>query len=409
MLTPNGRFGRRTAAIAALLVAGCAGGGLQSQPPLASALQADANQQHAQSGAALLYAGTLTQTSTGGNSTTYKLSQRVTSSATTSGGRALTDYHGVETQSVPGTNLTTTYDAYVAQVASKTRKGTDVDLVKTVSSSSDGISQTVDYGAGNGVVDQLPEIPQASWNNAATRMQSIADSIDESSVDDFYNADGSYTEKAVPVEGLQATAQSYPDGNAVYEWPYAGSNVNTSITFAPPDAGKLRILVSNGGLHVTTFIRLKSWYPSNPLVLAADTFQDLGSVTVPAECKVPQSYAKTATEIVENVTRLDVIFGEYETTQRTEYLGAPYGLVCLTAKDDLQTYYNYTALAIAQKPLSEATSDEVIGLRHATASQHTEAAVALPLDARLTAWRAARRLATDRAIAQSLKRVWRKR
>ena len=314
-------------------------------------------------GASLTYTGTFTQTQSHGGTTTLHVTQHVTTSAATIGGRAVVDYHGVQTESGTGA-ATTTYDAYVAQVPSSTRSGSNVELVKE-SSSGSGIRETTSYGSGNGVVDQIPEVPQARWTNTATRTQSMANSVQGSSARDSYRADGSYDENAVPVEGLHATMQSYPDGNGVYQFPFQGGSTNSSINLAPPNHGKIDLLFVNATQHVTANGKIGVWYPAVPPPLASDSFLDAGSVAVPKACGVPAKYGRSATEIVEQSTRLDIVFGQYETMQRTVYVASPYGMVCMVVSDDLKTYYDYNAFALESKPLTETMVNETLGLQQA--------------------------------------------
>ncbi|HTA37935.1 MAG TPA: hypothetical protein VK760_02605, partial [Candidatus Acidoferrales bacterium] len=199
-------------------------------------------------GASFVYAGTLQQSGSTGKAT-LAVTQNVTESTTTFHGRTVTDYHGVQTATGKGATQKTTFDADVAVVASKIRTGTDIQLIRRESSDSSGITQTTAYGAGNGVYDQLPEVPQARWNNTAARTVSIANAVAGSSVHDTYHADGSYDETAVPVEGRTASSQSYPDGYATYQFPYQGGSSNSTASFSPPAGGKLQMVFTNFLLH----------------------------------------------------------------------------------------------------------------------------------------------------------------
>jgi hypothetical protein len=408
MLTSRDRRTRRgLASLALLAIAGCAGVNPASAPlPENTALQAAAvSRSSPAAGASFTYTGTFTKTQSHGSTTTLHLTQHVTTSAATIGGRPVTDYHGVQTETGTGA-ATTTYDAYVAQEPSSTRSGSDVRLIKETSSGG-GIRETIAYDSSNGLIDQLPEVPQARWSNTAARTQSIVDSVAGSSAVDTYRADGSYDETAVPVEGLQATMQSYPDGNGVYQFPFQGGTTNSSINLAPPNGGKIDILFVNATQHVTGTGTIGVWYPAEPPPLASDSFLNAGTAAVPAACGVPAKYGRTATELVELTTRLDIVFGEYETTQRTAYVASPYGLICQVVSDDLKTYYDYNAFALEGKPLTETVASETLGLQQAkVAKQATHAATsaAILLDVRALATRAAAQLASERAIVHALTR-----
>jgi hypothetical protein len=401
------RISRYLLSLAFIATAGCSTGAPAIAPLPANGASQDAVVSHSSTpaGASLTYAGTFAQTQSHGGTTTLHVTQHVTTSAATIGGRAVVDYHGVQTESGTGA-ATTTYDAFVAQVPSSTRSGSNVELLKE-SSSGSGIRETTSYGSGNGVVDQIPEVPQARWTNTATRMQSIANSVQGSSARDSYRADGSYDENAVPVEGLHATMQSYPDGNGVYQFPFQGGSTNSSINLAPPNHGKIDLLFVNATQHITETAILGVWYPAVPPPLASDSFLDAGIVAVPAACGVPAKYGRTATEIVEQSTRLDIVFGEYETTQRTVYVSSAYGMLCMVVSDDLKTYYDYNAFALESKPLTDTTVNETLGLQQAKIPKQAAPAgtgAALPLDVRFTDSRAAAHLAAERAIFHALTR-----
>lgn len=384
---------------AILVLAGCSGGALPAASPNLpiAALERPAS-------AALSYEGTLQQTNTGGVVKTFSVTERVTAASTA--GRNVVDYRGQSVQTSKGIRSTTTFHALVGQVRSSIRQGNDVTRFKVAVDDSSGVRATTVYGKGNGVFDELPEVHGAQWRSTAARDVSGADSQAGSTFDDHYLADGSYDERAVPVEGRNASLQSYPDGNAIYQWPLGGTYLNSSIAYTPPKYGKLRVLFTDALQHVTDLIELHSWYPSRPLSLASDATKNAGTVRIPKACRVAPHFGTTATELDETVTRVDVAFGEYETTTRSAYLGAA-GLLCVHLHDVLETHYDYTALAFSQKPLNITAIDEVLGLREARGGSGTvvSSAPAIPVDANVTVANAALRLQDAAAIYTSLQRV----
>ena len=118
--------------------------------------------------------------------------------------------------------------------------------------------------------------------------------------------------------------------------------------------------------------------PAVPPPLAADSFFDAGSVAVPKTCGVPAKYGRSATEIVEQSTRLDIVFGQYEPMQRTVYVASPYGMVCMVVSDDLKTYYDYNAFALESKPLTETMVNETLGLQQAKLPKQSATAATSP-------------------------------
>jgi hypothetical protein len=350
-----------------------------------------------------VYAGTFTQVDSRGKRRATPVSERISDGPATVRGIVTTAYHGVENEGGQGDGAT--FDADIAAIASTIRSGSNVQLVR-MKTSSGGIAETTNYEMGNGVFDQLPEIPQARWTNTAARTQSIVDSVNSSSLIDTYRPDGSYDETAIPVEGEHAILQSYADGNAVYQWPFDGGALASTIAFSPPRDGKLQIILVNGAYKATEKIVFLDWYPSLS-TLSSDAFVDAGATNVPSACGVAKRFAAGANEIEELTTRLDIVFGQYETIRRDAYVGAKYGLVCLAVHDELSTYYGYEELAFSSKPLMKTDSDEILGLRSASAPSGSvsPAPAALPLDALTAAARDARRIETARDIFASRSRI----
>ena len=389
---------KRIGAVFAL--AGCSGtlAGAPSNPAVPPAVERRTD-------AALTYAGTLQESRASGVSATYAMTARVTAASNGAKNPVVT-YKGQSVQTGKGGPLTTTFDADVAEVPSSIRQGDDVTRLELVASNTNGVVSTTTYDKGNGVFDELPAVKGARWNDSAARRVSENDSSAGSSLVDRYAADGSYDETAVPVEGRTATMQSYPDGNAVYQWPLEGAYLNSSIAYTPPKAGKLRVVFTDAEQHQTYLIELHSWYPANPLALASDATQNAGTVRIPKACRVSPHYGGTATELDESVTRVDIVFGEYETTARTAYVGGA-GLLCLRVHDVLETHYDYEAFAFSQKPLTTIVTDEVLGLRQASGSSGAvaAAAAAIPLDANIALAGAASHLSDAAAIYTSLQRA----
>lgn len=397
---------------ATALVTGCGGeSGSQNLTPHAMAMRALVSTAGTTATALFQYAGTLRQTSTGSSPTTFAVVQRVTRRPTTLAGKVVTEYQGVGTENGNGSSLKTNFDAFVAEVTSKIRTGSDVTLVKVLSSDSNGVSQRTVYDDGNRVVDQVPEIPEARWSNSAARSENIVDSVSSSTIDDLYRADGSYDESAIPVEGRTADLHSYSDGSAVYSFPLNGTRPNSSVSFLPPNKkGLLYVWFADAAadpLPATIEYVLRSWYAATP-ILATDSFENIGLVRVPAACKVPRRYGRVASEIVERMTRLDVTFGQYETTSRTAYMSSPVGLVCLTVHDDLQVRYVYEpSFILSAKVLSETVSDEIVGLQRANITNASLPAIvsdAIPLESSAI-WRAAVRVEAARSILRSLQNL----
>lgn len=357
-------------------------------------------------GARFSYAGSVREAIAGPNPSrqTLQVTQTIRTYAAQRGGRPVTDYRGRETDSGKGGKTATiAFDVNVAEVPSKLRHGDDVRIVE--SDLDDGqISSTTRYGAGtgNGVVDQLPEVPQARWQNDARRTVSLAAANE--SVTDVYAPDGTYSETAQYGAGVVAYLDTYDDGSAVYQWPYQGGSRNSTITFSPPHHRRIQVVFTNvAGFPQSQLFYVGAWFRVPP-VLAGDAFVDEGSARVPAGCKTGARYGGDATKLAENATRLDVAFGEYETLARTLWVKAPYGLVCVQSRDEVRSYYDYATLQFSKTPLSDETLETTLGLQSASLP-HGAQSVALPLDLHVAAAGVALREQRAHAMLEALRRI----
>ena len=206
-------------AVAACALSACAVGARSGSPLEASPGVIPAANPWPSPGALLTYEGSYT-VATVHKSNSLAIEQRIQTKTGTVGGKPVVVYDGVETESGKKTKTTTTFEAEVAQRPSAIRTGEDVTLLRMTSHQAQVISKQVDYATGNGVFDQVPEVPQARWSNTAARSAFVNDIAADSTLNDVYHVDGSYDESSVPVAGLTATSQSYADGNAVYQWPF---------------------------------------------------------------------------------------------------------------------------------------------------------------------------------------------
>src|SRR6185437_10771217 len=143
-------------------------------------------------------------------------------------------------------------------------------------------------GSGNSVIDQLPEVPQARWQNDARRTFTLTSNAEK--LTDTYAADGTYTEAADYGGGVAAYLNTYGDASAVYQWPYQGGSRNSTISFSPPRHGKIQVVFTNVvGFPQSELFDAGAWFAMPP-VLASDAFVDTGSARVPAACKTGAQY-----------------------------------------------------------------------------------------------------------------------
>jgi hypothetical protein len=306
-------------------------------------------------------------------------SVRATTGASFGGASGLAELATSETDTSAHATTTSTAQTFFALVGDAARvSGVDVTEAGTTANDSNGVSYETTFGAGNGIVEELPPVPNARWSDSAARTQTEVDP-DGQTTTATYAADGTYAETFSYPQGGTAEALTYGDGSGVYQVPVAGTTQqNSSITVDAPAvaAGGDTILIGysvyGAGLPAAGGFTIEDWYPATPPVLANDQYVDEGPAALPAACNVPASLATgTIDAIAEAKTRLDTLFGELETDQTTEYVSATYGILCSAIATDLKNYYDYSAqssslFSFSSTPIYETTIAETLGLTGAS-------------------------------------------
>ncbi len=348
------------------------------------------------------------------------VSQTVTvkNPATFGGNANAVDFNDVETdaQTAPAEQTTsTTTDAYFA--FSNTIVTGDFNELGFTSSQDNGYVVTVTYGAGNGLVDIVPETAGAKWaNTPALSMSAVAP--DGTSSQETVNADGTYTESfAYPNVGAvtdTAMAQSSLDGSGSYVTPDEGTlnGSGQSYTITAPSAatssGTITETtsvepspVASGATPTVTTTSIPNWIPTGYLgtALATETDVDNGPTTVPASCALPAQFGTSANAIVQTKHRLDPMFGELETETTTTYDMQTIGPVCTVINDVTTDYYDFSSQSVETKetvnfegtPQQITTIAETVALQSETLdsiARHPQTAtrtVAMRLGARVAA------------------------
>lgn len=388
------------------VLAACSGGGSGGPAAPAAAPTASPtatpvpNPRPAASGDAFVYAGTLTQSFTRyatpaptptdsstpaptptpfvtTNTTSVSQSVAVGTGASFSGQTGLVAFTTKETDAGAHSSVTQTSTNYVDYVADAARtNGVDVTLIGNTDSNSNGLSDQTIEGTGNGVYDELPEVTNAQWAPTAARTYTENDPGGETFTE-TYAADGSYNATYSYPGGGAGQVQANSDGSAVYSTQaldQANPSAESAITIDVPSAGQIPIETTIVGesFPQTQVLDVPVWYPSTPPVLAGDTFVDQGPTSMPSACGAASHYASAGTDaIVETRVRLDVVFGEIETTTQTSYVASPYGVVCAVLHDDLETYYDYSGqtpyiVEFSNTPVQSTIVNETLGLQTAT-------------------------------------------
>ena len=312
----------------------------------------------------------------------------VTAPAAFNGVSGLSDFLTQETDTTPLQTTTITTNAYYAAVAA----GGSTNLVDYGYSSSDNFGETllVQYGTTGGaaprIIDELPEVPGASWSNTAAESLNETSPGNQTSVRSV-NADGSYTDTTTYASGspyppppapVTATIVENSDGSGSYSFPLGGLS-NTVVTLGSPEpapASVIPLTIAQPGLPVISGT-VAVWFPT-PLVLHSETDTNNGAQNIPAACNVPAAIGQTANAIVQTVTTTDTILGTIETLLQTDYVVPTSGVACVVLSDVLVSYYDYSGqnvnvIDFGNTPLETTTVATTLGLTEASVSSRLRA------------------------------------
>jgi hypothetical protein len=307
----------------------------------------------------------------------------VSAPATFNGVGSLFDFHTVETDVSSLQTTTTTTDTYYAALAS----GTGTNLVDYGYNSTDNFGETllVQYGATGApspiVIDELPQVPGASWSNTAAETLTETDPGNQSSLRTV-NADGSYTDNTSYASGslftppptpLAATIVENSNGSGSYSFPLFGELPNTVVALGTPNPATEQIPINitqpgyspiNGTVGV--------WY-GNPLVLYKESDTNNGAVNIPTACAVAPAYGTTANAVVQKIRSVDAILGTIDTLTQTTYVIPIYGAACVVLNDQILSYYDYSGqnlnlVEFSDTPLQTTTIATTLGLTSASVS-----------------------------------------
>ena len=256
-------------------------------------------------------------------------------------------------------------------------------------SSTDNFGETllVQYGAAGApapiVIDELPEVPGASWTNSAAQTLDETSPGNQSSVRNV-NADGSYTATTTYASGslftpppapLTATIVENSNGSGSYSLPLLGPP-NSTITVGTPGPAPSPMIPVTLTVPVpvptSTTIDVPVWY-GTPLVLYKESDTNAGAQNLPAACNVPATYGLTGNAVVQSIRSVDAILGTIETLQQTTYVVPTYGAACVVLSDQVLSYYDYSGqgsalIVISGTPLETATVSTTLGLTSAAVS-----------------------------------------
>jgi hypothetical protein len=270
------------------------------------------------------------------------------------------------------TNATTSYVyTQVTPIVPSAPKVT-LSIASSDATDSNGARFKNQYGAGNGVVDVLPESSGTFGpNNAALTYDEIDPAL--FTRHRVVAAGGSYVEQGTDafndVQTITARADlsAFVDANQ-----YSG--LNFDIT-KPNGSGQIVITVKTSAGASRGTLTIPSWIPAGTAQPSTETDVNNGSKPFPAGCNVPAKYGTSGNQIVQTINRIDAALGNLETQTTTTWVGAGVGPVCIQLTDAVQTFYDYTLqngsilfVSGNAQPIQLTTIAETLTLQSATTS-----------------------------------------
>jgi hypothetical protein len=293
---------------------------------------------------------------------TIKQTTVVATGKTFAGQSNLTDYQESEADTLlsPLRTITTKSDNYFRFV--KTMTGQNFQEIGFSSTDSYGVKITLVYGAGNGLVDELPELGGQAWTNDAALTETELDPDGQSSTRTVH-ADGTYTETVNFPGGYTSSVSESADTSGTYRVHRFGSAYNGDFVYNyatpnPSGSGGPTITITNirpapfaspGATASPTplptiLYTVKDWYPNHlgPFTFAKETDADNGFTPLASTCDddVVSRSGNSGNKIVQTKSRLDTIFGELEAETVTTWVQKNVGPACVQINDTVTDYYD---------------------------------------------------------------------
>jgi hypothetical protein len=313
------------------------------------------------------------------STTTAKVTDVLTIPSTTAtfGAKTgLVDEHVVESDVAPLQTLTTTSDTYAGFVTASAIREFFEDGV--TSTDSNGVVDSTTFGAGAGLIDELPDVNGATWASTA------AETFSET------EPDGTAIARTVASGGTYSETDTYlgqppPETIATNSDLSASitgfADFNVDVTYAKPSGAgagaTIAYTVDVPGSPALASGTIADWYPTTTIF--SDTFAKATSQTIPAACAVSAKVGTTAVEVTETSHRLDTALGTYEKRTQSVFDAPGFGSVCVQLADEIDTYYDYTGqsanvlvpglnFAIGSTPIQIDTLAETLGFSTGTVS-----------------------------------------
>lgn len=333
----------------------------------------------------------------------------VTSGNSFNGVSNLTDFSGSETDTgVYGQlNLvgikSDTYYLYTPGSGGTTNVSTVGMQTERLVGTPDQVTFKTVYGAGNGLIDVIPEPSQTGQSVPITPANNAAMTTTETDPDGqvttrTINPDGSYTEQTTYPDGTNASAVVNSDGTGAYALPLLGITPDSTVVVGAVSGGQIPITVTYapgvaGPGQVVNNLTVPDWYPQTPPNLSQETYVNNGPKALPNPYPTPSPLATPgacflgfdlqgvplthiqqkpySNQLVQTITKVDPVFGEIETTTTTTYVTQGIGATCWEVLDVVNQYYDYSGQTVflpyfQGTPVQTTTTDVTIGLGQAT-------------------------------------------
>jgi hypothetical protein len=203
---------------------------------------------------------------------------------------------------------------------------------------SNGSEYVTTYGAGNGLLDTLPQTTGAFGPNSAALTYVETDPA-KFSRQRTTNGDGSYTGQDRDAFNDVQTSTVNSDLSASYD---ARQYSGLRLTMTAPSGGRIIVRIFDSAGNQLAAFNIPSWIPASQTQPSQETDVDNGSTAFPASCNVPAKYGTSGNQIVQTINRADTAIGNLETMQTTTYTAGTVGPVCIKMTDSVQTFYDLT-------------------------------------------------------------------
>ncbi len=258
----------------------------------------------------------------------------------------------------------------------------NVSVVSTDAVDSNGAEYVNTYGAGNGLLDVLPETAGSFGPNTAALVYQENDPANYTRTRTI-NANGSYTEDGYDPFGDEQIVTTNSDLSASYD---ASQYDYRTFSFTKPTGSPAMITIGyeyndgNPNDTQTASFPIMSWIPTGTTQPSVETDVDDGATPFPSGCAVPAKYGTNGNKIVQSITRVDPALGNYETEVITTYVVPIFGPACIVMTDNVNTYYDYTAqygyglyysAAGFSRPVETTNTTETLTLSSSTTSVGT--------------------------------------